>query len=240
MDSRQTLAKGDQAPRWAAAAAMAVAVMAAWPAEAGFVLNLTAGSDSVSVTDNGAGDVDPAAGSIVFVEDNVFGNLSFLAVFAGSKPAIGSAGNPQMNLLVQLVAGDLARLVVDVTDTGFALNGPVTVTSTVKRENAVSETVQFVGATFLDNTDAEFGEGTDLSLFAFIDEGNFDLTDTVGATADGSFSLTGEYDAFFSEGFATYTATISATPAAVSVSEPATFALAASALLGFAWARRRA
>jgi hypothetical protein len=141
---------------------------------------------------------------------------------------VGSDGAPQSTLQVPGAgSASLSRLDIEVTDTGFMLGGSVTVTSTAKGQTDGLAIPQFVALSFPDNADTEFGQVTALSTQAFIDKTSFDLTDDADATTDGSFSLSGTYNAFFREGFVSYIVTITAVPQDTAIAEPATLALAA-------------
>jgi hypothetical protein len=82
--------------------------------------------NTIVITDNGAGDLDPTVGAISYINHNFDGwNIN---VSTGlSKPQLGSAADPQLDLTanVQTAAATLTGFIIlGVTDTDFIAPGP--------------------------------------------------------------------------------------------------------------------
>jgi len=83
------------------------------------------GGDDFLVTDNSASDTVGANGVISFAVTNVFG-YSFLLNTSQTKPAIGSAGEPQMdlNFTATTTAAGGGNVFLYLSDTDFTGSGP--------------------------------------------------------------------------------------------------------------------
>lgn len=99
--------------------ATAFASVTAPRAEAAQMLTLTSGSTSVTIQDNQAGDLNPLAGAITFMGS--VGAFNRLNISTGvSKPILGSAANPWMDLnSLNISSNGGGTLVIDHFDDGF-------------------------------------------------------------------------------------------------------------------------
>jgi hypothetical protein len=98
-----------------------VALGTAQKAEATQMLRLTEGMSVVTIADNGIGDSNPVAGAITYIGSvGVF----LINVSTGlSKPVLGSAASPHMDLNSVNTSTTAGTLTIEHTDTDFA--GPV-------------------------------------------------------------------------------------------------------------------
>ena len=110
-----------------AASLLACAMGASAPAHAQFVATICndiqcTGGDDVSIQDNFAGDTVAAAGAISF-STAAFG-YSFLVNTSQSKPMVGSAAAPQLDLTFTVTSnGAAGNVFLYASDTGFTLGG---------------------------------------------------------------------------------------------------------------------
>ena len=144
----------------------------------------TVGID-VDITDNGAGDISSIAGHLLF-----FGNVGgfFVNVAVGtSKPVIGSAEDPRLDLTNALVSSAGAgTMEIMVTDTDYAGSPSVTgYTTTVGGVTTPGTTSIF---SFGDDSNAEFGQATQLAALGPFPPG-FGDSQTTGAVFNDPFSL---------------------------------------------------
>jgi len=138
------------------------------PADAAFKLMLsdTAGTTPVTITDQGAGDANPAVGAITYIAS--FGPFTITVSTGLSKPILGSPSSPSMdlNVVVAKLAGSPAdTLTLRLTDTGFSPIGPGTIDQQVGGTNtATTDTFR----SFKSLTNTEFGtDGPSTSLLTF-------------------------------------------------------------------------
>jgi hypothetical protein len=119
------------------------------PASA-LAIMLSDGGGSLTVSDNGFGDINPLSGIITLT--GVFGAFDINVITGVSDPFLGSVNQPTMDLNQVSVNsyGSSGTLTVSLTDTGFWLpqTGPATLTS-------------YVGGTFLNGS---VGASTSLDL----------------------------------------------------------------------------
>jgi len=112
-------------PALTAVAALACAMGLSAPAHAQFFATICndiqcAGGDDVLVQDNMVGDLVPAAGAISF-STAAFG-YSFVVNTSQSKPMIGGAAAPQLDLSFAATSnGAAANVFLNVSDTGYTL-----------------------------------------------------------------------------------------------------------------------
>jgi hypothetical protein len=131
--------------------AAAISAMTASDAQAAQMLRLTQGASSVQITDGGVGDSNPFAGAITFI-----GSVGsyFLNVSTGvSKPVLGSAANPHMDLASLNMSGS-GMLTIEHTDTDFVGTGPFAMHIGGTTNGSVSY------AAYFDSTNAAFGTGS--------------------------------------------------------------------------------
>ena len=181
------------------------------------------------MTDNGAGDTDSTVGLISF--SGAIGAFQTNIAIGSSKPLIGSASAPHMDLFSVTITSPLAggTLILSLTDTGFTGSGP---------------------AQFLTLVGGTLGIGASVGIESFINGAT--LTNLGQFGPGGAFSSTASGIANLSSPFsmgitATLVATansaaqISSFDAEVKIPEPATLAIFGTGLvfLGFAVRRRR-
>lgn len=88
-------------------------------AQASLILTLQSGADTVSVQDNGAGDLLPSLGGITLAGVTV-GNFNILNVTTGeSIPLLGTATAPEMDLNSVNQSSGSGTLTITLADTGF-------------------------------------------------------------------------------------------------------------------------
>src|SRR5687767_366731 len=95
----------------------AVLITAGMTASAGLQMRLTSGATIITVIDQGAGDLSPNVGQILFVGE--VGPVFTFNVHAGvSKPVLGDAANPHLDLQATAFTfdgGGLSTLTVELT-----------------------------------------------------------------------------------------------------------------------------
>ncbi|NBP72986.1 MAG: hypothetical protein EBU57_07455, partial [Alphaproteobacteria bacterium] len=121
----------------AALAASAVSV----PAHAVPQLRLSDGINTVTVTDGGAGDINPLAGVVVF--NGAIGDFSVNVTTGITKPLLGSPTDPVLDLNSIDVTGAAGGiLTIEFTETDFLSGGP-TVNFSTEIGGVTADTVQF-------------------------------------------------------------------------------------------------
>jgi hypothetical protein len=110
---------------------------AAAPAEAGFSVKVTVGSQSTTVTDGGSGDADPDAGSISSVV--TVGNYKVTITANTSSPgADGQGVVTQTSLTIRKKSATTDSVIIEVVSDGFTFANQG---STLSLTNAVSSTL---------------------------------------------------------------------------------------------------
>lgn len=220
------------------AAVAAVAAMLAVPLAsqaAAFKLKISDGIDDslgtnlfndVFVSDNGAGDLSGASGSIVY-----FGNYGDYEVAIASGTSVYDPLVMTLGIQVQSLVGTPAHaLVFELTQTGLSTGagGSVNFVGGGGVATGVGGSFQF----FADSSNAEFGTGT--SLYGAAGDGFY--------SGGGSVNTTGLYSATI-RSTVNYQGVPPTTAGSIDLSlkvpEPGTIALAGLALVGLGLARRR-
>jgi hypothetical protein len=105
--------------------ALALGIMVAWfwqPAHAVPMLQLTSGGSTVTITDGAGG--DPLDGQISFA--GASGPVPFLVNATGiTKPVLGTANEPQMDLVTIVLSSGASILGIEFTETDFTGIGPM-------------------------------------------------------------------------------------------------------------------
>lgn len=218
-----------------ATAVAAAVVVIPTVAQAAFQMKLTSTlAGSMTVVDGGGGDISGSSGSILFVGS--FGGFDFQINSGLSKPLIGTAANPMMQLTYTLhrdVAGPTDTLSIEVSDTGFG-PAPKALSTTFGGTNSASTTSTTV-----------FGAGVDNALY------NYSLSNTLGTFSSLSFSQDGSFNVPSAAAYSlSIKSTIVSTGAtsnmggtaklfAAAVPEPTTFAMFGFGALGLVVAARR-
>ena len=140
----------------------------------------------IEIADNGAGDISSVAGHVLY-----FGNVGgfFVNVAVGtSKPHIGSAEEPRMDLTNALISSSGAgTMEIMVTDTDFA--GSPSVSGYKTTVGGVSTPGTTTILSFGDDSNAEFGQATQLAALGPFPPG-FGDSETTAAFFNDPFSLT--------------------------------------------------
>ncbi len=170
----------------------AVSAFAIATATAAFKLRISADNGAtfpVQVTDNGVGDSNGTAGVILW--SGAVGGFNVVVNVAQSKPVIGSATQPQLDLNVTVSQGGGAggTLWMETTDTGFtggggSLNG----TAGGTQPGGAQSTVQWDGWT--DSTNAEFGTGGLHVAFGPTNANPFNFVGNTNGVIGTPFSMT--------------------------------------------------
>lgn len=177
------------------AAGAAMASMAS-DADAAFMMRLSAASGpSLTIVDGGAGDLTPGtAGNITFV--GAIGDFTLNITTGSSKPQIGSATDPQLNLNSVNAnnsdnGGGFDTLTIEITDTDFT--GPVPTANFVSVLNGTRVPGTLSLQTYLDNGNSEFGTATPLADIGPVGPsliGDVGSTEIDPANTTSPFSLT--------------------------------------------------
>ena len=207
----------------------------AQPSQASLMLSLSDGASTQTLSDTANTGVLSFFGSI--------GSFALNFTSGSSKPATGSATDPQLDLIsVNVTAFSGGTLSIALSDVGFV--GTSGLTSFMDAVSGFESAGALAVNTYMDCGNAAFAETTQLTAQSFNTatiSGN--ASKTVN-TCTGSYSLTQvallSMPAFAVSGF---TSNLSDPPSGSgSVPEPATATLFAGALLGwlgFDWMRRR-
>jgi hypothetical protein len=203
----------------AALSVLAILGISAVPANAAFMLRLMSGATTILVTDQGAGDLTAGAGEVgIITFIGVVGGFNINVTIGSSKPLLGSASLPTMNItsLNATTTGGAPAfprtLKIELTDTDFI--GPLPSPAGFN---------YFLSGTLVPGT---------LSGSAFVDDGNvgFATTTQIGSTLSGGpgdFSASTSGSAPFT---APYSATIVATITHTAPSQTTTFDTTLSAV----------
>jgi hypothetical protein len=209
------------------------------PAQALFMMRLTSGDQSVTITDNGTGDLLPGtAGSILYAGQ--VGTFSLNIESGLSKPVTGSETLPELSLTSQNSSTGSGTLTIELSDTDFG--GPVPQTyafQTLLNGTYVPGSV--AAASWVDNENMEFGLSTPVGNVGPIDSPYVTGMDIESASTLTPFSMTLITTVMHDgAGLTQFDANLSTTPAPTPAPEPATMALLGSGLVGmFGYIRRR-
>lgn len=101
--------------------AAAVALLSSNTADAGFQLKFTNGANTLIVNDGGINDSNANSGGIELGGTPfTFAGFSIKVTAGSSKPSVGSAANPTMDLQYTVTRGaGVGSLTIELTDTGF-------------------------------------------------------------------------------------------------------------------------
>jgi hypothetical protein len=198
-------------------------------AHAGLILRFDDGVSQLDIADGSALDANSLEGSITYLGS--FGTFNLNVSTGTSKPLIGSATEPRLDLNSVNLSGTAGSLSILLTDTDFlGPVGDIGVSSYIG--GATDGTVDF--STYLDDSNTAFGMDsllTDLTL-----TGNpFSGSEFASLSADGPYSLTIATTINHEGG-----TSITSFNAGVAVPEPGSLALLFSGLVALVLVRRRA
>lgn len=202
------------------------------------MLQLSDTVTTILINDNGAGDLNPAAGVVLF--SGGLGDF-FINVSTGlTKPTLNTAGEAETDLNsvdVSLVSGPFPNtLTISFTDVDFTV--PIGLaTSIIAFGGTAQGTVSY--SAYLDNTNTPFGMGTLLAALGPFGPGAFGVTGGGVVTTSDPFSLTSVVSITHPQGSNGGTASSSFDASIRIVPEPATLLLIGSVLLVAAAVSRR-
>jgi len=125
------------------------------PARATMQLQLQSNAMTLTITDGGAGDLNPIAGAITFV--GAFDTWTLNVTTGLSKPFIGSSAQPQMDVNSVDATSGAGALTIMLTDQNFSLAAPATLVQDVGGTLSAGMTGTF--SAFIDPANGLFGSG---------------------------------------------------------------------------------
>ena len=149
----------------------------------------TSGGGNVTITDNGAGDINLLSGVVVF-NGSLDGYI--VSVTTGlTKPTIGSAAVPGIDLNSVAVSGAAGTITIEFTDTDFLGPIPTPAVSGFIAEIGGTTAGTLTYDTFLDPSNTEFLQTTALTSQGPFSGGAFsDTQSVVSPVIGGNYSLT--------------------------------------------------
>src|SRR5262245_42536687 len=169
--------------------ALAVLLGLGSAANAAFQLRITDPVDPSSpltITDNGPGDSNNALGAITFVGS--FGGFTLNVHTGLSKPAIGSATDPRMDLNILTSGGAAGETIqIEASDVGFTKPPPFSLIASAGGTNSSTST-SF--QTFFDNSNTNFGTGGGSSPLRSSSANSYSFEDLLNVTGSQPYSLT--------------------------------------------------
>lgn len=161
-------------------------VLAAGQAGASPTLTLTSDATSITIADEGAGDAFFGAGAVTFI--GTVGVFNVNVSTGLTKPVLGTADWPNMDLGSVNVSTAAGTLVIEFSDTGFTGFDGIGAL-----ENLIGGTTQ--GSTafevWVDADNALFGKGTQIASFGAFGSGAFaDKNLGMFTTGDSPYSIT--------------------------------------------------
>lgn len=166
----------------------AVLVLLSPPAQASLQLSLDAGGgNTATVIDNLSGDLNSSAGIVAYAGS--LGNFVLNVAIGSSKPALGSASDPQIDLYAVDITGwhGGGTLTMRLTDTGFTSTGATNFLIGIG--GSISSGGTLVYSAFEDNGNSPFGT---TNLICSLSFSTSSFNDACGNTilANNSYSLT--------------------------------------------------
>lgn len=202
------------------------------------VLMLNDGFTTKMIADNSTDDQDPLGGVVTFM--GTFGDFSVDILRGESKPYLGSAASPELQLVSDVTSATSGSLTIGFTDTDFvALNTGMTFNSSAVFTSNLGLAIY---STYLDSANDPFGMVTSLGSDSYgfpIDISDFSSSNLPGSTP---YSLTQLVSLNMpSPGSSTMVANLEAvgvTPVST-VPETGILALLGTGLVGFAVLRQK-
>jgi hypothetical protein len=180
-------------------AAALCAAAAPGRARADFKVQYAIGSDVTTVTDNGAGDLDPTVGTI-FISRTVDQVTLSIAANSNKGSAEPAAQVQDATVNIQNTANVAQNVRISVTDTNFTVPGTTGNTATLQSRLGISSIGGVVTpltgtfTSYTDNSNAEFGKafGTPSQNLVFLLPPSEQLKEA-NFTRAGNYSLTNEF-----------------------------------------------
>jgi hypothetical protein len=227
----------------AGALAGVAALMVPALAQAAFKLELSDGVTTVSITDNGVGDLNNLPGQILFA-GTVGGFTTNLTGALSNNPGTADGASLQLQSIDIRNGGPSGTLTLRLTDTGFLLpvgdrqlDSALALTFT---KSAAGDSASF--QSFADTSNVEFGTGTSAVSLAFTSPGSVAPVSASGSTnlalgGASAYSLTNQAVIKLTSGAQVNLSGTTTVTASDSVPEPATLSLLG--LSGLLMFRRR-
>jgi len=172
--------------------ALVIATFTTLPVYAGFVLQLSSGATTVTIADGSADDRAPLTVGLIdyssITSGDIIGNFDVNITLGSSKPFLGTAASPAMNITSLQATSTLGggTLKIELTDTDFTGMVP----GFVSRLNGTQVPGTLDLNTYYDNGNAGFATTSLVGSIGPEGPGAFDKSDFGIALVDGSYSLT--------------------------------------------------
>jgi hypothetical protein len=170
-------------------AALIWAALWSAPAQASLQLSVDAGGGNTAlVSDNLAGDLNPSAGIVAYA--GTLGNFILNVAIGSSKPALGSASDPQIDLYSVNITGwnGGGTLTMRLTDTGFTSTGATNFSIGIS--GSISSGGTLLYSAFQDNSNTAFGTANPICSLSFNSPSFTNVcSNTLGATSPYSLTL---------------------------------------------------